>query len=189
MLFRQSLEHTVWNLPLGVAFMVDGGKAALNCSDLGFQPVAPYFLCRPDPVRRRFPAGVPSVLLGRKGRHPHHREHEHIISWAGAEGHPYSRQLEVMLSRGFSDHRADFILEVAEASQNLGSMFAEKGWRQAVAHGRRRKADGVGDAFGRADGRMFELDDQAPSVSLCGVHGFGNRVDGSGGNFCGGEFL
>lgn len=33
MLFRQSLEHTVGNLPR-VAFMVDEGKGALNRSDL-----------------------------------------------------------------------------------------------------------------------------------------------------------
>lgn len=38
MLFRQSLEHTVWNLPLGVAFMVDEGKVALNRGDLGSNP-------------------------------------------------------------------------------------------------------------------------------------------------------
>lgn len=38
MLFRQSLEHAVWNLPLGVAFMVDEGKVALNRGDLGSNP-------------------------------------------------------------------------------------------------------------------------------------------------------
>jgi hypothetical protein len=38
MLFRQSFEHTVWNLPLGVAFMADEGKVGLTRGDLGSNP-------------------------------------------------------------------------------------------------------------------------------------------------------
>jgi len=38
MLFRQSFEHTVWNLPLGIALMADEGKVALNRGDLGSNP-------------------------------------------------------------------------------------------------------------------------------------------------------
>src|SRR5579859_2427859 len=66
-------------------------------------------------------------------------------------------------------------------------MFAEEGRRLAVAHGCGRKTDGVGDAFGRTDGRMFELDDHASSVSLCGAQRFSNRIDGSSGNLRGSE--
>jgi hypothetical protein len=35
MFFRQSFEHSVWNLPLGVALMADEGKVALHRGDLG----------------------------------------------------------------------------------------------------------------------------------------------------------
>jgi hypothetical protein len=38
MLFRQSFEHTVWNLPLGIAFMADEGKVGLTRDDLGSNP-------------------------------------------------------------------------------------------------------------------------------------------------------
>jgi hypothetical protein len=38
MLFRQSFEHTLWNLPLGVAFMADEGKVGLTRGDLGSNP-------------------------------------------------------------------------------------------------------------------------------------------------------
>jgi hypothetical protein len=38
MLFRQSFEHSVWDLPLGVAFMVDEGKVALTRGGLGSNP-------------------------------------------------------------------------------------------------------------------------------------------------------
>src|SRR5205814_770835 len=38
MLLRQSFEHSVWNLPLGVRFMADEGKVALTRGDLGSNP-------------------------------------------------------------------------------------------------------------------------------------------------------
>lgn len=38
MLFRQSFEHSVWNLPLGVALAADEGKVGLTRGDLGSNP-------------------------------------------------------------------------------------------------------------------------------------------------------
>lgn len=35
MLIRESFEHSIWNLPLGFAFMADQGKVALTRGDLG----------------------------------------------------------------------------------------------------------------------------------------------------------
>jgi hypothetical protein len=35
MLIRESFEHSIWNLPLGFAFMADQGKIALTRGDLG----------------------------------------------------------------------------------------------------------------------------------------------------------
>lgn len=38
MLFRQSFEHSIWNLPLGLALMADEGKVGLTRGDLGSNP-------------------------------------------------------------------------------------------------------------------------------------------------------
>jgi hypothetical protein len=38
MLFRESFEHSIWNLPVGFTFMADEGKLALTRGDLGSSP-------------------------------------------------------------------------------------------------------------------------------------------------------
>jgi len=68
LLFRESFEHSIFSLPLGVAFMADEGKVALTRGDLG-----------PNPWLHSFSAGLtlraggfPQVFL--------------LFSWGGNEG-------------------------------------------------------------------------------------------------------
>jgi hypothetical protein len=68
MFFRQSFEHSVWNLPLGVAFMADEGKVGLNRGDLGSNPWVHSFSAG---LTLRA-GGFPQVFL--------------LFSWGGNEG-------------------------------------------------------------------------------------------------------
>jgi len=68
MLLRQSFEHSVWNLPLGVAFMADEGKVALIRGDLGSNPWVHSFSAG---LTLRA-GGFPQVFL--------------LFSWGGNEG-------------------------------------------------------------------------------------------------------
>jgi hypothetical protein len=68
MLIRESFEHSIWNLPIGVTFMADEGKVALARDDFG-----------PNPWLHSFAAGLtlraggfPQVFL--------------LFSWGGKEG-------------------------------------------------------------------------------------------------------
>lgn len=68
MLFRQSFEHSIWNLPLGVAFMADEGKVALTRGDLSSNAWIHSFACG---LTLRA-GGFPQVYL--------------LFAWGGKEG-------------------------------------------------------------------------------------------------------
>jgi hypothetical protein len=68
MFFRQSFEHSVWNLPLGVAFMADEGKVGLTRGDLGSNPWVHSFSAG---LTLRA-GGFPQVFL--------------LFAWGGKEG-------------------------------------------------------------------------------------------------------
>jgi len=68
MFFRQSFEHSVWNLPLGVAFMADEGKIGLTRGDLGSNPWIHSFAAG---LTLRA-GGFPQVFL--------------LFAWGGKEG-------------------------------------------------------------------------------------------------------
>ncbi|HKV23384.1 MAG TPA: hypothetical protein VJN93_02230 [Candidatus Acidoferrum sp.] len=68
MLFRQSFEHSLGKLPLGLAFMVDEAKLALTRSDLGSNP----WLHTYSAGLTLRAGGFPQVFL--------------LFSWGGSEG-------------------------------------------------------------------------------------------------------
>jgi len=68
MFFRQSFEHSVWNLPLGVAFIADEGKVGLTRGDLGSNPWVHSFSAG---LTLRA-GGFPQVFL--------------LFAWGGKEG-------------------------------------------------------------------------------------------------------
>jgi hypothetical protein len=68
MFFRQSFEHSIWNLPLGVAFMADEGKVGLTRGDLGSNPWVHSFAAG---LTLRA-GGFPQVFL--------------LFAWGGKEG-------------------------------------------------------------------------------------------------------
>ncbi len=68
LLIRESFEHSIWNLPLGVAFMADEGKVALSRGDLGSNPWIHSFAAG---LTLRA-GGFPQVFL--------------LFSWGGKEG-------------------------------------------------------------------------------------------------------
>jgi hypothetical protein len=68
MLLRESFEHSIWNLPLGVAFMADQGKVAFTRGDLGSSPWVHSFSAG---LTLRA-GGFPQVSL--------------LFSWGGNEG-------------------------------------------------------------------------------------------------------
>lgn len=68
MLFRQSFEHSLGKLPLGLAFMIDEGKVAFTRSDLGSNP----WLHTYSAGLTLRAGGFPQVFL--------------LFSWGGKEG-------------------------------------------------------------------------------------------------------
>jgi hypothetical protein len=68
MFFRQSFEHSVWSLPLGIAFMADEGKVGLTRGDLGSNPWIHSFAAG---LTLRA-GGFPQVFL--------------LFAWGGKEG-------------------------------------------------------------------------------------------------------
>ena len=68
MLLRESFEHSIWNLPLGVAFMADQGKVGLTRGDLSSSPWVHSFSAG---LTLRA-GGFPQVFL--------------LFSWGGNEG-------------------------------------------------------------------------------------------------------
>jgi hypothetical protein len=68
MLIRESFEHSLWNLPLGVTFMADEGKVALTRGALGSAPFVHSF----STGLTLRAGGFPQVLL--------------LFSWGGNEG-------------------------------------------------------------------------------------------------------
>jgi hypothetical protein len=68
LLLRESFEHSVWNLPLGVAFMADQGKVGLTRGDLSSSPWVHSFSAG---LTLRA-GGFPQVFL--------------LFSWGGNEG-------------------------------------------------------------------------------------------------------
>ncbi len=68
LLFRESFEHSIFSLPLGVAFMADEGKVALTRGDLGSNPWLHSFSAG---LTLRA-GGFPQVFL--------------LFSWGGNEG-------------------------------------------------------------------------------------------------------
>ena len=68
MLLRESFEHSIWNLPLGVAFIADQGKVALTRGDFGSSPWVHSFSAG---LTLRA-GGFPQVFL--------------LFSWGGNEG-------------------------------------------------------------------------------------------------------
>lgn len=68
MLLRESFEHSIWNLPVGLALMADEGKVALIRGDLG-----------PNPWLHSYSAG----LTLRAGGFP---QVYLLFSWGGSEG-------------------------------------------------------------------------------------------------------
>jgi hypothetical protein len=68
MLFRESFEHSIWNLPIGFTLMADEGKVALTRGDLGSNP---WFHSFSTGLTLRA-GGFPQVYL--------------LFSWGGNEG-------------------------------------------------------------------------------------------------------
>lgn len=68
LLLRESFEHSIWNWPLGFAFMVDEGKVGLNRGDIAFNHLAHSFS---SGLTLRA-GGFPQVFL--------------LFSWGGKEG-------------------------------------------------------------------------------------------------------
>jgi hypothetical protein len=68
LLLRENFEHSIWNLPLGVAFMADQGKVAITRGDLGSRPWVHSFSAG---LTLRA-GGFPQVFL--------------LFSWGGKEG-------------------------------------------------------------------------------------------------------
>lgn len=68
LLLRESFEHSIWNLPLGVAFMADEGKVAMTRGDLSSSPWVHSFSAG---LTLRA-GGFPQVSL--------------LFSWGGNEG-------------------------------------------------------------------------------------------------------
>jgi hypothetical protein len=68
MLLRESLEHSIWNLPIGFALMADEGKVALTRGDLGSNPWLHSF----STGLTLRAGGFPQVYL--------------LFSWGGKEG-------------------------------------------------------------------------------------------------------
>jgi hypothetical protein len=68
MLVRESFEHSVWNLPIGVAFMADEGKVALKPGGLGGSPWLHSF----STGLTLRAGGFPQVYL--------------LFAWGGSEG-------------------------------------------------------------------------------------------------------
>jgi hypothetical protein len=68
LLLRGSFEHSIWNLPLGFAFMYDEGKVALTRGDIGFSHLAHSF----STGLTLRAGGFPQVYL--------------LFSWGGKEG-------------------------------------------------------------------------------------------------------
>jgi hypothetical protein len=68
LLFRESIEHSIFSLPLGVAFMADEGKVALTRGDLSSNPWVHSFSAG---LTLRA-GGFPQVFL--------------LFSWGGKEG-------------------------------------------------------------------------------------------------------
>jgi hypothetical protein len=70
LLLRESFEHSIWNLPLGVLLMADEGKVALTRGGLGQNPWQHSFSAGLTPRA----GGFPQVSL--------------LFSWGGSEGTP-----------------------------------------------------------------------------------------------------
>jgi len=68
LLLRGSFEHSIWNLPLGFAFMFDEGKVALTRGDIGFSHLVHSF----STGLTLRAGGFPQVYL--------------LFSWGGKEG-------------------------------------------------------------------------------------------------------
>jgi len=68
LLLRESFEHSIWNLPLGFAFMADQGKVALNRGDIAFNHLSHSF----STGLTLRAGGFPQVYL--------------LFSWGGKEG-------------------------------------------------------------------------------------------------------
>ena len=68
LLLRENFEHSIWNLPLGVAFLADQGKVAITRGDLGSGPWVHSFSAG---LTLRA-GGFPQVFL--------------LFSWGGKEG-------------------------------------------------------------------------------------------------------
>lgn len=68
LLLRGSFEHSIWNLPLGFAFMVDEGKVGLTRGDIAFNHLAHSF----STGLTLRAGGFPQVFL--------------LFSWGGKEG-------------------------------------------------------------------------------------------------------
>jgi hypothetical protein len=68
MFFRESFEHSIWNLPIGFTFMADQGKVALTRGGLGSSPWLHSF----STGLTLRAGGFPQVYL--------------LYSWGGAEG-------------------------------------------------------------------------------------------------------
>lgn len=68
LLLRGSFEHSIWNLPLGFAFMFDEGKVALTRGDIGFNHLVHSF----STGLTLRAGGFPQVYL--------------LFSWGGKEG-------------------------------------------------------------------------------------------------------
>ena len=68
MLFRESFEHSIWNLPIGFTFMVDEGKVALTRGGIGASPWLHSF----STGLTLRAGGFPQVYL--------------LYSWGGKEG-------------------------------------------------------------------------------------------------------
>lgn len=68
LLLRGSFEHSIWNLPIGYAFMVDEGKVALTRGDIAFNHLAHSF----STGLTLRAGGFPQVFL--------------LFSWGGKEG-------------------------------------------------------------------------------------------------------
>jgi hypothetical protein len=68
LLLRASFEHSIWNLPLGFAFMVDEGKVGLTRGDVAFNHLSHSF----STGLTLRAGGFPQVYL--------------LFSWGGKEG-------------------------------------------------------------------------------------------------------
>ena len=77
-----------------------------------------------------------------------------------------SGKIQVLLSVSIASAEAYVFYRVPEGAEDFAAVFAEERRRKAIAHRRAGETDGIGDAPGGAQGRVFELNDQISRSSL-----------------------